>query len=129
MRALFGAIVVLLLCRVAGAGTIQERLANDPAFKLYVATFKITQAADGSITDVQLAAAVDVRWQHEHPNAPVKAAQVNIPKTYVAVAVKKIRAKRWSLFKHSGKAENFYTYFYYSPQLGSRVIEDVHEAE
>jgi hypothetical protein len=129
MRTLLAAIAVLLLFRLAVAGTVQQRLANDRTFKLYVATFKITQAPDGSVTDVQLAPAVDVRWQHEHPRAPVRPVQVSIPRTYIAAAVKKIRAKRWSLFKHSGKPENFYTYFYYSPQLGDRVIEDVHEPE
>jgi len=129
MRTLLAAITVLLLCRLAVAGTVQQRLANDPAFKLYVAIFKITQAANGSIMDVQLAPAVDVRWQHEHTTAPTRPVQVSIPRTYVAAAVKKIRAKHWSLFKHSGKPANFYTYFYYSPQLGDRVIEDVHEPE
>ena len=126
---LLTAVTVLLLCRLVVAGTVQQRLASDPAFRLYVATFKITQAPDGSLTDVRLAPAVDVRWQHEHPRAPITPAQVNIPKTYIAAAVKKIRAKRWPLFKHSGKPENFYTYFYYSPQLGDRVIENVHEPE
>jgi hypothetical protein len=129
MRTLLAAIIVLLLLRLAVAGTVQQRLANDRAFKLYVATFKITQAPDGSVTDMQLAPAVDVRWQHDHPKAPIRPARVSIPRTYIAAAVKKIRAKRWPLFKHSGKPENFYTYFYYSPQLGDRVIEDVHERE
>ncbi|HEX7517355.1 MAG TPA: hypothetical protein VF345_08730 [Chthoniobacterales bacterium] len=129
MRTPLTAITVLLLCRLAVAGTVQQRLANDPAFKLYAAIFKITQAANGSITDVQLTPAVDVRWQQEHPTAPPKPVQVSIPKTYVAAAVKTIRAKRWPLFKHSGKPETFYTYFYYSPQLGNRVIEDVHGPE
>jgi|SRR6266403_2076030 len=129
MRALLLAGWILVLCRSAFAGTVQQRLANDPAFKLYVATFKITQAANGAVTDVQLAPTVDVRWQHEHPRAPITPAQVSIPRTYIAAAVKKIRSKRWPLFKHSGKPENFYTYFYYSPQLGNRVVEDIHENE
>jgi hypothetical protein len=129
MRMLLAAISVLLLCRVAVAGTVQQRLARDPGFKLYVATFKITQAPDGSVTDVQLAPAVDVRWQHEHPRAPITPAHVTIPRTYIATAVKKIRGKHWPLYKDSGKPENFYIYFYYSPQLGDRVVEDVHEHE
>jgi hypothetical protein len=129
VRTLLAAISVLLLCGVAVAGTVQQRLAHDPAFKLYVTTFKITQAPDGSVIDVQLSPAVDVRWQHEHPRAPITAAHVSIPRTYIAAAVKKIRAKHWPLYKHSGKPENFYTYYYYSPQLRDRVIEDIHEHE
>ena len=117
----------MLLCRLAVAGTVQQRLKNDQAFKLYVATFKITQAPDGSLTDVLLAPVVDVRWQHEHPKAAMTPAKVTIPRRYIATAVKKIRTKRWPLYKRSGKRENFYTYFYYSPQLGDRVVEDVHE--
>jgi hypothetical protein len=129
MRTLLAAITVLLLFRLAVADTVQQHLENDRAFKLYVATFKVTQAPDGSITDVQLAPVVDVRWQHEHPKAAMTPAQVTIPRRYFATAVKKIRAKRWPLYKRSGKPENFYTYFYYSPQLGDRVIENVHEHE
>src|SRR2546423_7898684 len=120
MRILLATIIVSLLCSAAVARTVEQRLAEDRAFKLYVAIFKITQAPDGSLTNVQLTPSVDVRWQHEHPNADPKPVHVNIPKTYVAAAVKRIRAKHWPLFKNSGKTESFYTYFYYSPQLGSR---------
>jgi len=49
MRTLLAAITVLVLWHVAVAGTVQQRLASDPAFKLYVAIFKVTQAADGSV--------------------------------------------------------------------------------
>jgi hypothetical protein len=129
MRALLVGISILLLCNSAFAGTIQQRLENDRAFKLYVAIFKVTQAPNGSLTDVQPTPSVDVRWQHDHPKAPITPVNVSIPKTYVATAVKKIRAKHWPLYKHSGKPETFYTYYYYSPQLGDRVIENVHEAQ
>jgi len=129
MRTLLAAITVLVLCGVAVAGTVQQRLVSDPAFKLYVAIFKVTQAADGSVADVQVTPSVDVRWQHAHPTADPRPVNVKIPKTYVAAAVKRIRAKYRSLAKHSGKPGPFYVYFYYSPQLGDRVIEDVHERE
>lgn len=129
MRALLVGVSFLLLCSSAFAGTVQQRLLNDPTFKLYVAIFKVTQAPDGSITDVQLTPAVDVRWQHEHPRAPITPVKINIPTRFVTTAVKKIRAKHWPLYKHSGKPETFFTYYHYSPQLGDRVIEDVHEPE
>jgi hypothetical protein len=129
MRALLVAGSILLLCRSAFAGTVQKRLENDLTFKLYVAIFKVTQAPNGSITDVQSTPSVDVRWQREHPQAPTTPVKISIPKTFVATAVKKIRAKHWPLYKHSGKPESFFTYYYYSPQLGDRVIEDVHESE
>ena len=129
MRTLLAAITVLVLCGAAVAGTVQQRLAGDPAFKLYVAIFKVTQAADGSVTDVQPTPSVDVRWQNAHPAADPRPVNVKIPRTYVAAAVKKIRAKYRSLATRSGKPEQSYTYFYYSPQLGDRVIENVHERE
>jgi len=127
MRTLIVGIALLLLCGLAVGATVQQRLVNDRAFKLYVAIFKVTQAPNGSRTDVQLDGAVDVRWQHEHPKAPMTRVQVNLPKPYIATAAKKIRAKHWPLYKHSGGPEDWYTYFYYSPQLGDRVIENVHE--
>ena len=102
---------------------------SDPAFQLYVAIFKVTRAADGSVTDVQSTPSVDVRAQNAHPNADPKPVNIKIPKAYVATAEKKIRAKYRSVAKRSGKPEQFYTYFYYSPHLGARVIEDVHERE
>lgn len=128
MRTLLTAIALLVLSRVAVAGTIQQRLISDPAFQLYVAIFKVTRAADGSVTAVQPTPSVDVRAQNAHPNADPKPVNVKIPRTYVATAVKKIR-NRYRFAKRSGKPEQFYTYFYYSPQLGDRVVEDVHERE
>jgi hypothetical protein len=116
------------MCRVAAAGTIQQRLASDPAFHLYVAIFKVTRAADGSVTAVQPTPSVDVRAQNAPPNADPKPVNVKIPKAYTTTAERKIR-NRYRLAKRSGKSEQFYTYFYYSPQLGARVIEDVHERE
>jgi hypothetical protein len=123
-------ITALLICHSARAGTVQERLLTDRAFTLYVTTFKITQAPDGSTIDVQPAdVVIDVRWRHEHPGQ-TRQEHLTLPtKRYIAAAVKKLRAKHWPLYKHSGKTEDFYTYLYYSPQLGSRVIEDVHEPE
>ncbi len=119
----------LLMCYSARAGTIQQRLLKDRAFKLYATTFKITQAEDGSTIRIQPAdVVIDVRWQHEHPDRTPQE-HVMLPKTYIAAAVKKLRARRWPLYKHSGKPEAFYTYLYYSPQFGGRVIEDVHEPE
>jgi hypothetical protein len=126
---MLAAIMVLALCRAAVAGTIQQRLTSDPAFQLYVAIFKVTRAADGSVTDVQSTPSVDVRAQNAHPNADPKPVNVKIPKTYIATAVKKIRNRYRFAAKRSGKPEQFYTYFYYSPQLGDRVVEDVHERE
>ena len=101
---------------------------SDPAFQLYVAIFKVTRAADGSVTAVQPTPSVDVRAQNAHPDADPKPVDVKIPRTYVTTAVKKIR-DRYRFAKRSGKPEQFYTYFYCSPQLGARVIEDVHERE
>jgi len=128
MRALLAAIIVLVLCRVAIAGTIQERLMSDSAFQLYVAIFKVTRASDGSVTSVQPTPSVDVRAQNAHPDADPKPVNVKIPRTYITTAERKIR-NRYRFAKRSGKPEQFYTYFYYSPQLGARVIEDVHERE
>jgi hypothetical protein len=54
---------------------------------------------------------------------------IKLPKRYVAVAVGKIRARYRSPTQRTGQPKQFYTYFYYSPQLGDRVIEDVHERE
>ena len=122
-------ITALLMCNSARAGTVQQRLLNDRAFKLYVTTWKITQAANGLTIDVQPAdVVIDARWQHEHPGQ-TRQEHVTLPKTYIAAAVKRLRVKRWPLYKHRGKPEAFFTYLYYSPQLGSRVIEDVHEPE
>jgi hypothetical protein len=122
-------ITALLVCHAAPAGTIQQRLLKDRAFKLYAITFKITQAPDGSTIDVRPASVViDVRWRHEHPDQ-TRQEHVTLPKAYIAASVKKLRATRWPLYKHSGRPEDFYTYLYYSPQLGDRVIEDVHEPE
>jgi hypothetical protein len=129
MRTLLVGLSFLAVCRSGIAGTVQQRLVNDPTFKLYVAIFKVTQAPNGSITDVQLTPSVDVRWQHEHPKAPIASVKIDIPKRFVATAVKKIRAKHWPLYKHSDHPESFFTYYYYSPQLGERVIEDLHEPE
>jgi len=129
MRTLLTAIVVLALGRVAVAGTIQGRLLSDPAFQLYVAIFKVTRAADGAVTAVQPTPSVDVRAQNAHPNADPKPVNIKIPKAYIATATQKIRRKFKVAAKRSGKSEQFYTYFYYSPQLGARVIEDVHERE
>jgi hypothetical protein len=80
------------------------------------------------VTDVKLTPSVDLRWQQAHPTADPRPVNVKIPKTYVAAAVKRIRARYRSLAKHRDKPGPF-TYFYYSPQLGDRVIEDVHEPE
>lgn len=128
MRILLVTITVLLLCRSALAGTVQQRLLNDRAFKLYVTVFKITLAPDGSVADIRPAGVVDARWQHEHPGQ-TRDEHVTLPKRYIAVAVKKLRSEHWSPAKHSGRSEYFFTYLYYSPQLGDRVIEDVHEPE
>ena len=128
MRKLLAAIIVLGLCRVAMARTVQERLMRDPAFQLYVAIFNVTQLANGSI-DVQTTPCADVRWMNAHPNADPKPANVKLPKRYVSVAVAKVRARYASPAQRSGQPKQFYTYFYYSPQLGARVIEDVHERE
>jgi hypothetical protein len=129
MRTLLTTIAVLVLCRVAVAGTIQQRLTSDPDFQLYVAIFKVTRAADGAVTDVQSTPSVDVRAQNAHPNADPKPVNIKIPRAYIAVAAKKIRRKFKVAARRSGKPEQFYTYFYYSPQLGERVVEDVHERE
>jgi hypothetical protein len=106
VRTLLSAITVLVLCRVAVAGTVQQRLASDPAFKLYVTIFQVTQASDGSVTDVKLTPSVDLRWQQAHPTADPRPVNVKIPKTYVAAAVKRIRARYRFLAKHSGKPDS-----------------------
>jgi hypothetical protein len=128
MRKLFVAIIVLGLCRVAIAGTVQDRLMRDPAFQLYVAIFKVTQMSNGSI-DVQTTPCADVRWMQVHPNADPRPVNVKLPKKYVSVAVAKVHARYASPAQRRGQPKEFYTYFYYSPQLGARVIEDVHERE
>jgi hypothetical protein len=129
MRVLIIGFALSVLCRLSAADTIAHRVKSDPAFKLYATIFKITQAPDGSLTDVQLAGTLDAGWQHEHPKAPLRRVQVNIPKMWLAKAAKKLRAKHWPLYKHSGKSEDWYTYLYYSPQLGDRIVEQVDEPE
>src|SRR5438477_9990028 len=91
---------VFIVCQSALGGTVQQRLLNDRTFKLFAVIFRITQAPNGSVTDVQLAGTHDVRWEHEHPGVS-KRTQVAIPKTYIVAATKKIRATRYSLLKHS----------------------------
>jgi hypothetical protein len=126
---LLATITVLALCRLGVAGTIQQRLTSDPAFHLYIAIFKVTRAADGAVTAVQSMPSVDVRAQNAHPNADPKPVNIKIPRAYIAAAVKNIRSHFKVAAKRSGKLEQFYMYFYYSPQLGDRVVEDVHERE
>ena len=95
---------------------------------MYAVIFKITQAPDGSVVDVQLASTHDVRYEHEHPREK-RSAPGSVPKKYLAAATKKIRGTRYSLFKHNGKPEASYVGFYYAPKLGDRVIVDLTERE
>jgi hypothetical protein len=127
-RSLFVGTSVFFVCVSIFAGTVQQRLLRDRSFKLYAVIFRITQAPSGSVTNVQLAGAHDVRWEHEHPGIS-RQAQIDIPKAYLAAATKKIRATRYSLLKHTGKPEESYVGFYYAPTLGDRLIVDVTEPE
>jgi len=128
MRTVVVCLAVLIVCGWATAGTVQDRFLGDRTFKLYAVVFKLTQAPDGSVTDVQLAGAHDIRWEHEHPGMS-KRVPIEVPKRYIAAASKKIRATRYSLLKHSGQPETSYVPFYYAPSLGPRLILDVREPE
>src|SRR5215212_487821 len=99
MRALFVVVNVVLACASTFGGTVQDRFLRDRAFPLYSVVFKITQAATGSVTDVQLASTHDIRYEHEHPGAK-RPAPMPIPKSYLAAAIKKIRGTRYSLLKN-----------------------------
>jgi hypothetical protein len=128
MRTLVVCLGALLMCGSIIAGTVQERFLGQRTFKLYAVVFKITQAPDGLVTDVQLAGAHDIRWEHEHPGVS-RRVPIDIPQRYIAAASNRIRATRYALLKHSGKSETSYVPFYYAPALGPRLIVDVHEPE
>jgi hypothetical protein len=107
---------------------VQLRFLHDRSFTLYVVVFRITQSADGAVTDVHFDAVYDVRYHHEHPGTK-KMAQITIPAAYLAAADKKIRKTRYSPLRHTGRPEQGYVPFYYAPRLGDRVIVDVSEPE
>ena len=128
MRIFVMGLAALVVCGATIAGTVQDRFLGERRFKLYVVVFKLTQAPDGSVTDVQLAGAHDIRWEHEHPGIS-KRVPIDIPQRYIAAATKRIRATRYSLLEHTGKPETSYVPFYYAPALGARLILDVREPE
>src|SRR5207248_1023157 len=93
MRAVIIVSGMLLLCGSVVASTIAQHFFRDPSFKLYSVIFRVTQAPDGSVTDVHFVEANDIRWQHEHPGAKMRQ-QIVIPQSYITGATKKARATR-----------------------------------
>ena len=103
----------------ANAETIRERFLQDSGIQLYTVIFAITQNPDGTVRESRVAKVTDVR------NRSTDAVKIDIPAGYLAKADKAIREHKYELHEKDGRPVEFYTYYFYSPQLGDRLIDDV----
>jgi len=118
MRPLSLILLLFLAASALKAETIRDRLKNDPHFQLYAVVFGVLQNSDGSIKEIHVANIVDAASDSK------ETVPIQLPKTYIEKAALAIRHHNYSLQQKDGKPVEFFTYYFYSPQFGDRLIND-----
>jgi hypothetical protein len=119
MRPLVIALLYLTFALSDRAESIRERMQRDPSIQLYTVIFGITQNPDGTIKESRVVEVDDLRTQN------TKAVKIDVPAGFLAAAQKAIREHKYELRLKDGQPVEFFTYFFYSPQLGDRFIDDL----
>ncbi|MEO6847859.1 MAG: hypothetical protein ABI443_09825 [Chthoniobacterales bacterium] len=111
-------ILLLATTGMLHAETIREHLKKDPNFELYAVIFAVIQNDDASIKDVRTANIFDAASDSK------ESLNIALPKSYFEKAAKAIADHKYPLQKKDGKPAMFFVYYFYSPQLGDRLIDD-----
>lgn len=117
----YGIGLFFALCFLAGAGaeTVREKFLSDSSFLLYAVIFEITPRSDGSVEEIKVAGIKSPRSDSKEK------ADVDLPSTYVAKAKEMLTKKRYEPKIEDDKVKPVYSYFYYAPELGDLLIDDL----
>jgi hypothetical protein len=123
LRLLRFAGLMLLLGSVASASaqTVQERLKQDPGFRIYPVVFGVTATTKSRPPAVRLVEVGVPRGSARSADA----GKIDVPDTFIKAAKKKIQAEPPEPKMKDGKPVEVFTYFFYVPGHPNVVVVDL----